>query len=104
MWTFTEIMSHKVGPNNRLEVEVLWDNGDISWELLTNIRKDDPITLAKYAKDKNLLNQRGWKWARKIVKNNKKYERMYKLMQGQKVQGPKYKFGIQVPRTKKEAI
>ena len=25
-------------------------------------------------------------------------------MQGQKIQGPKYKFGIQVPRTKKEAM
>ena len=59
MWTFTEIMSHKVGPNNRLEVEVLWDNGDVFWEPLANIRKDDPITLTKYAKNKNLLNQRG---------------------------------------------
>ena len=29
---------------------------------------------------------------------------MYKLIQSQKVQGPKYKFGIQVPRTKKEAL
>ena len=102
-YTFSEILSHKKGPNNRLELEILWDNGDVSWEPLANVRKDDPITLAKYAKDNNLLNQRGWSWARKIVKNNKKYERMYKLMQGQKVQGPKYKFGIQVPRTKKEA-
>ena len=103
-YTFTEILSHKKGPNNRLELEILWDNGDVSWEPLANVRKDDPVTLAKYAKDNNLLNQRGWRWARNIVKNNKKYERMYKLMKGQKVSSPKYKFGVQVPRTKKEAI
>ena len=68
------------------------------------MRKDDPVTLAKYAKDNNLLNQRGWKWAKRIVKSNKKYERMYKLMKGQKLQGPKYKFGVRVPRTKREAL
>ena len=43
----------------------------MSWEPLPIIRKDDPVTIAEYAKENNLLNTRGWKWARKIAKNEK---------------------------------
>ena len=39
---------------------------EISWEPLVVVRKGDPITLAGYAKDRKLLEQRDWKWAKKI--------------------------------------
>ena len=90
--------------NSKIEVEVLWDNGETSWEPLAVIRKDDPVTLAKCARDRKLQDQRGWKWARKITKNEKKFVRMMKSMKAsnkpkKKQFGPKYKFGVEVPRT-----
>ena len=85
-------------------MEVLWDNGETSWEPLAVIGKDDLVTLAKCAKDRKLEQQRGWKWARKITKNEKKFVRMMKLMKAsdkprKKNFGPKCKFGVEVPRT-----
>jgi hypothetical protein len=67
------------------------------------LRKDDPVTIAKYALDKNLLGQHGWSWAKKIIKNDKKYLQMARLMASQKKSGNRYKFGVQVPRSVKQA-
>jgi hypothetical protein len=36
------------------------------------IRKDDPVTLAKYADENNLTTQSMWKWTHRYVKNKKK--------------------------------
>ena len=69
------------------------------------IRKDDPVTLAGYAKERKLLEQHGWKWAKNIAKREKKFVRMLKLMKASKKYQKKsygkkiYKFGMQVPRT-----
>ena len=35
------------------------------------IKKDDPITLAKYADEKGLTDQVKWKWAKSYTKNRK---------------------------------
>ena len=102
VWTYEKILGHRK-TGNKMECEVLWDTGERSWEPVDVLRKDDPITLAKYAAENGLANQRGWKWARNITKNPKKYLRMLKLYAGQKRKGPKFKFGIQVPRSVKEA-
>jgi hypothetical protein len=68
-WSFEKILQHRVLPNGRIELNVLWDNGESSWEPLIQLRKDDPITVAQYAMDNELLDQRGWKWAKKLVDN-----------------------------------
>ena len=91
-------------------VEVLWDNEEVSWEPLTVMRKDDPVTLAQYAKDNMLENHPGWKWARKITKNNKKLLRMTRIMNTQRREQhanrntKKFKFGVEVPRSVKDAL
>ena len=102
-WAFQEILDHRT-QNGIREVKVLWDTGEVSWEPMDVIRKDDPVTLAKYAKDKNLENQAGWKWAKRYTKNQKKFIRLVKIMKSQKKNGPKFKFGIQVPRSMREAL
>eukprot|EP00957_Ditylum_brightwellii_P054918 4161948-Ditylum_brightwellii.AAC.1 len=43
--------------NRRIEVEVLWNNGEASWKHLAVLFKDDPVTLAGYAKERKFLNQ-----------------------------------------------
>ena len=76
----------------------------MTWEQMTTIRKDDLIKLSIYARNRKLDYQDGWRWARKILKNNKKFSRTVKLLKGQIKHGPKYKFGICVPRNIKEAL
>ena len=61
-----------MGPYGRTEVQILWDIDEVTWEPVEVIRKDDPITVAKYAKDKHLTEQRGWAWAKRIVECEKK--------------------------------
>ena len=92
--TFTKILDHRSGYQGRTEVQVQWDTDEVTWEPLAWIRKDDPITTAKYAQEKKLTEQRGWKWAKKIVRREKKFIRMLKINATQKKSDRKYKFGI----------
>jgi hypothetical protein len=101
-WVITKIVEHR-SEGNRHEVKVLWDNGDTSWENMLMIKKEDPIVLAVYAKENNLSHEQGWRWARKITDNPKRYARMLKAMKSQAKRGAKYKFGIEVPKNAKHA-
>ena len=103
-FTFSKILNHRTGPQGRIEVEVLWDTNEATWEPLTTIRKDDPLTVAKYAKDRCLLEQRGWTWAKRLVTREKKFIRMLKLFKASQKSNVKYKFGIEVARSVKRAL
>ena len=102
--SFKRILDHRSGPYGRTEVQILWDTDEVTWEPVEIVRKDDPITVARYAKDKHLTEQRGWTWAKKIVERENKLLRMMKANAGQKKSGRKFKFGIEVPRTVKRAL
>ena len=104
LYTFKKILNHRTTSNGKVEVEVLWDTDEVTWEPLTHVRKDDPITVAKYAMDNKLQEQKGWQWAKRIVRREKKFIRMMKLNAAQKKNGRKYKFGIEVPKTVKRAL
>ena len=106
IWMFSKVLNHCVVNKGKIGVEILWDNGETSWEPLSVMRKDDPVTLAGYAKERKLLEQRGWKWAKSIAKREKKFTRLLKLMKASKKKyqkqsfgQTKYKFGVEVPRT-----
>ena len=45
-----------------------WDDGTQMWELLNMIAKQDPVTLAKYDHDHDLLNKPGWKFLWRTAK------------------------------------
>eukprot|EP00957_Ditylum_brightwellii_P133914 10211877-Ditylum_brightwellii.AAC.1 len=62
----------------------MWDNGETSWKPLAVLCKDDPVTLAGYEKERRLLEQQGWKWAKSIAKQEKKFVRMLNLMKASK--------------------
>jgi len=64
---FSGFLEH-MKKNGRWEVLVSWDGVgyESTWEPLSHMKKLDPISCAMYAKDKNLLDTAGWKWARKI--------------------------------------
>ena len=71
LWTFSTVLDHKT-ENNQVHVKIKWDNGNVTWEPLNNLRKDNPVTLAKYAHDKGITNEQGWKWSCKINKRPQK--------------------------------
>ena len=69
------------------------------------IKEDDSFTLAKYSHDNDLVDQPGWKWARRLTKNPKKFIRIARIFAAQaKKHGTKYKHGVKVPRNFNEAV
>jgi len=64
--------------------------------------KDDPITLAKYAQENNLLNTPSWKRLKSIT-NTHPNLKLFINKTKTKSNAPSYQFGIQVPRNVKEA-
>ena len=86
-------------------VLVEWESGEITYEPLDMIGKDDPVTCAEYAHRNNLLNTPGWKRFRHIYKNPKKVERMVNQAKLHSYRRePFWKYGVLVPRTHAQAI
>ena len=102
--SFKTILDHRKR-NRKWEVKIAWDDGDITWEPLHDMRLFDMITLAKYAHDNDLTSTPGWTWAKNKTKNPKKFLRMAKIFKSQvNPPGPRYKFGVRIPRNREEAL
>ena len=72
LFRFRDIVAHQ-GP---LEVE--WESGEVTYEPLTLISKDDPNTCAVYAKKHDLLDTTGWKHLKRYAKTSKRLIRAVK--------------------------
>ncbi len=113
IFTFRDVLEHQ-GPLNPKDprykgsaynVKVLWEDGSETWEPLNLMIKNDPITLAKYAKDKGLLETPGWKTLRRIARRAKFVQQMINASKRQQQHDAvRYKFGVRVPRNVKEAL
>jgi len=104
LWIFKDITDHRKAGRD-WEVKVLWDTGEETWEPMKVIKLDDKMTLAAYAKRANLTDIDGWKWARRLTRDPSKFIRMAKIFvtQAKKI-GAKFKYGVQVPRSYREAM
>jgi hypothetical protein len=111
VWTFSGIRDHQGPlPKNHPEfkgsaynVLVEWDDGSESWEPLDIIIKDDPLTIAKYANNNNLLDVPGWKKVKHLITNKNRLQRMMNQVKSSR-KAITYQFGIQVPRNVKQAL
>ena len=81
---------------------ILWEDGSQTYEPLSMIAADDPVTCALYGKKHGLLNEPGWKRFRSLAKKDKKMIRM--INQAKLRSFRRTPFGYQVPRTPEEAI
>ena len=63
---------------SKYNVMVEWESGEVTYEPLTLISKDDPITCAVYAKKHDLLDTTGWKHLKKYAKTSKRLVRAVK--------------------------
>jgi len=108
VWTFEKFNNHRKVGRGPWEVEVVWTTGEKTWQRVSEMRKDDPLTLALYAREHDLLDVDGWKWAKSYSANPNRMVRVVKRIVNavtrKKKKGPKYKFGVRVPKSVKEAL
>ena len=93
------------GAKGGWQVHVLWDSGLSTWEDISNIFRDDPVTLAMYGLKHDLLSTPGWKRCRTYAKRQKVIGRMINQVRLKNFRNrPRYKYGFQVPRNHQEAV
>ena len=84
---------------------VEWESGEVTYEPLTLISKDDPITCAVYAKKHDLLDTTGWKHLKRYAKTSKRLIRAVKQSRIRQVRASaRYQHGFQVPKDYNDAI
>ena len=112
-WAFKSLNGHEgpISPSSKrykgssYNVLVHWEDGSETFEPLSVMAKEDPLTCALYAKDHDLLDTPGWKSLKRIASREVKFSRMVKQAQlNQARHGPTYKFGILVPKNRKHAL
>ena len=73
LWTYDRIIDHSKASGGKHEVQVMWYTGEKIQEPMQDLKEDDKITISEYAKKRVLLDTPGWKWARRLTKNSKKF-------------------------------
>ena len=113
LFKFRDIVAHQ-GPlestdpdqkGGKYNVMVEWESGEVTYEPLTLISKDDPITCAVYAKKHDLLDTTGWKHLKRYAKTSKRLIRAVKQSRIRQVRASaRYQHGFQVPKDYNDAI
>ena len=113
LYKFRAIIGHEgplkaTDPNwkgSKWNVQIEWETGEVTFEPLSVIAADDPITCAAYAKEKNLYNLDGWKRFRHLIRKQKQLTRAIKQSKIRQVRhSKKYMFGFLIPRNYTEAL
>ena len=80
-------------------VQVEWETGEITFEPLSIIAAEDPVTCAAYAKENDLLALEGWCRFRNLAKKDKVLARAIKQRKIRQVRRSQiYMFGYLIPR------
>ena len=113
LFKFRAIIGHQ-GPllasdpdwkGSKYNVQVEWETGEITFEPLSIIAADDPVTCAAYAKEKDLLALEGWRRFRSLAKKDKVLARAIKQSKIRQVRRSQtYMFGYLIPRNYMEAM
>ena len=89
----------------QINVQVEWETGEITFEPLSIIAADDPVTCAAYAKENDLLALEGWRRFRNLAKKDKVLARAIKQSKIRQVRRSQmYMFGYLIPRNYMEAM
>ena len=89
----------------KYNVLVDWETGEKTYEPLSVLAADDPVTCATYSKANDLLCIDGWKRFRNLAKRDKILTRAVmqsKIRQARR--SKKYMFGYLIPKSYKEAL
>ena len=89
----------------KFNVLVEWETGEKTYEPLSILAADDPVTCATYAKENDLLHIEGRKRFRNRAKRDKPLARAVMQSKIRQVRrSSKYMFGYLIPRSYKEAL
>ena len=104
LFKFRDIVAHQ-GPlestdpdhkGSKYNVMVEWESGEVTYEPLTLISKDDPITCAVYAKIHDLLDTTGWRHLKRYAKTSKRLIRAVQQSRIRQVRASaRYQHGFQ---------
>ena len=110
---FRDIVAHQ-GPLESIDPDqkgskynamVEWESGEVTYEPLTLISKDDPITCAVYAKKHDLLDTTGWTHLKRYAKTSKRLIRAVKQSRIRQVRASaRSQHDFQVPKDYNDAI
>ena len=90
---------------SKYNVQVEWETGEITFEPLSIIAADDPVTCAEYTKENDLLALEGWHRFRSLAKKDKVLARAIKQSKIRQVRRSQtYMFGYLIARNYVEAI
>ena len=113
LYRFRAIIGHQ-GPllasdpdwkGSKYNVQVEWETGVITFEPLSIVAADDPVTCAAYAKENDLLALEGWRRFRSLAKKDKVLARAIKQSKIRQVRRSQtYMCGYLIPRNYMEAI
>ena len=113
LFKFRSIIGHQ-GPltssdpdrkESKYNVQVEWETGKITYEPLSIIAADDPVTCAAYAIENNLLAVEGWHSFRNLAKKDKVLAKAIKQSKIRQVRRSQtYMFGYLIPRNYMEAM
>ena len=113
LFKFKDILAHQgplesTDPNHKgskYNVMVEWKPGEVTYEPLTLISKEDPINCAVYAKKRDLLDTTGWNHPKRHAKISKRPIRAVKQSSIHQVRASaRYQHGFQVPKDYNDAI
>ena len=89
----------------KYNVLVDWETGEKTYEPLSVLAADDPVTCAMYAKENDLLHIDGWNRLRNFAQRDKTLTRtVMESRMRQTRRAKKYMFGYLIPRSYKEAL
>ena len=80
LWWFQQILGHQ-GPLKSMDrayngspynVQLEWANGETTYEPLSIISADDPVSCAIYAKENRLLDTPGWRRFKPLAKQDQR--------------------------------
>ena len=113
LFKFKDILAHQgplesTDPNHKgskYNVMVEWEPGEVTYEPLTLISKEDPINCAVYAKKRDFLDTTGWNHPKRHAKISKRPIRAVKQSRIHQVRASaRYQHGFQVPKDYNDAI
>ena len=106
-WQVAQMVDHKVKKHRgyrTLMAKVDWMTGPSSWVDFHALKAHDPYSLIQYASSRSLEKHPDFKWTEEFLEDTAKLEEVRKAHVKQAEKKFRIKFGVEVPKTMREAI
>ena len=102
-WKIHKIVKHKYSDGKCL-TKVQWKHGNGAWIDLDTVALHEPYVCVTYARKNQIFTLPGWEWCKNYSKDIRKFSRKVYAFKTSRAFGPKYMFGVEVPRSPTHAL